>query len=514
MPQPNIVFQKGQGGLQRPAPGQDYISGLVFYNGTLPSGFTTSNNIKQFFQPSDAVAAGILNDFSDAVAAIAQYNITAAGSAGDKIIISVKDMDNNGNAQTTILSSYKRQSSDTTIPILGGSLVSSINDGTLIHGYSASFDSGTDVLSITAPKKFGIFLNTGSPLVVAITGTITGTPSQFTGGTFSQFAFYYYHILQFFKKNSTANVYVGFFPVPGSYDYHEIGTLQDFSVGSIRQVGVYKDFASAYSEGDHTLIHNACVASDVRHKPISAIYAADMTSVSDISTLQDLSLLSANKSMSCISQDAGGNGNFLFKSIGKSITALGAQLGIASLAKVSESIAWVGKFNISDGNEFEIVGFANGQLLSSPAISDSLLDTLTDRRYVFLKKFVGISGSYFNDSSCAVAVTSDYAYLENNRTIDKAIRGIYSSLLPSLNGPLTLNANGTLAETTIAYLETQAGTNLDQMIRDGEVSAQEVTIDPNQNVLSTSKIIIAVQLVINGVARQILVPIGFTPKIS
>jgi len=28
---PNITFIKGQGGLGRPLPGQDYISGLLFY---------------------------------------------------------------------------------------------------------------------------------------------------------------------------------------------------------------------------------------------------------------------------------------------------------------------------------------------------------------------------------------------------------------------------------------------------------------------------------------------------
>jgi hypothetical protein len=109
---------------------------------------------------------------------------------------------------------------------------------------------------------------------------------------------------------------------------------------------------------------------------------------------------------------------------------------------------------------------------------------------------------------------NDYSQIENNRTIDKATRGIYSSLLPSLNSPLQLNADGTLSETTTAYLESQAGVNLDQMVRDSELSAYACTINPAQNVLATSKIIVVVQLLINGVARQISVPIGFVPKIS
>jgi hypothetical protein len=87
-------------------------------------------------------------------------------------------------------------------------------------------------------------------------------------------------------------------------------------------------------------------------------------------------------------------------------------------------------------------------------------------------------------------------------------------MLPSLNSPITLNANGTLSDTSIAFFETQAGVNLDSMVRDGELSAYGITIDPTQNVLSTSTLVIAVELVQNGVARFIEVPIGFTNSIG
>jgi hypothetical protein len=347
---------------------------------------------------------------------------------------------------------------------------------------------------------------------VTITGGVEGTITQFTGGVASSLAFYYYHIKEFFRMQPGGILYVGFYAVPGSYDFAEVNDIQDFSVGTIRQVGIYKDFGSPWSSSELTALDIACKVSDTQHKPISAIYAADQSGTSDITTLIDLNTFTANKSMTCIGQDAGGQGNFLWKTLGKSITILGAQLGTAALSKVSESIAWVGKFNISDGNECEVLGFSNGQLLSD--LSDSALTALNDKRYVFLKKFTGRQGSYFNDSHCAISATSDYAQFENNRTIDKAIRGIYASLLPSLNSPLQLNADGTLSENTTAALEVQASVNLAQMVRDSELSDYAVVINPAQNVLSTSKIIISVELLINGVARQIEIPIGFTPKIS
>ena len=122
--------------------------------------------------------------------------------------------------------------------------------------------------------------------------------------------------------------------------------------------------------------------------------------------------------------------------------------------------------------------------------------------------------SYWNESNTAIATTSDYAYIENNRTIEKAIRLLNSAYLPELNGPIKLNADGTIADVDVARLESVGNTALDQMTRDDELSAKSVTIDPNQDILATSELTIAVTLVIKGVARYIVIPIGFKPSIA
>jgi hypothetical protein len=62
---PNITFVKGNGGLGRPLAGQDHFSGLIFYSGAFPSGFSSSNRIKKFLSVTDAEAAGIKADYSD-----------------------------------------------------------------------------------------------------------------------------------------------------------------------------------------------------------------------------------------------------------------------------------------------------------------------------------------------------------------------------------------------------------------------------------------------------------------
>jgi hypothetical protein len=161
--------------------------------------------------------------------------------------------------------------------------------------------------------------------------------------------------------------------------------------------------------------------------------------------------------------------------------------------------------------ELDVAAFANGDLYRDTP--KNLVSQLNTNKYIFLRKYINNSGTYFNDSHTATPDTSDYAYIENQRTIDKAVRGIYAQLQPEIASPLVLNADGTLQDVTVAYFENKAEVNLQQMVRDGELSAFSVVIDPSQNVLSTSKLVVTVQLLPIGVARQIQVNIGFTLSI-
>lgn len=512
---PEITFIKGQGGLGRPLTGKDFVSALVFYvaNGSLPSGFSTTARVKAFYSVADAIAAGIGKDYADATAATGAITMTAVGGNGDTVKVNVVEIDTVGVVRTISLGTFTKTASESTVTLLATAIAAMINSGTITHGFSAA--SALGVITITAPKRLGIYLNSGSPLSITIVGTMTGSvTTAFTGGTGSLTAVWYYHISEFFRMQPKGILYVGFYAIPGTYDFTEITTVQSFANGEVRQIGIFKDPASAFATANLTTIDTVCKANDALHKPISALYAANMSAVSDISTLTDLNALAANKASAVIGQDGGGQGNYLWLITGKSVTQLGALLGTVAFSSVGESVAWVGKFNISDGVENEVLGFANGQLYSSAAISETLLESLNSKRYIFLKKFIGISGSYWNDSHTAIVATSDYAYIENNRTIDKAIRNLYSAYLPQLNSPLELNSDGTLSDNTITYLESVGETSLDQMIRDKEMSAKLIQIDSAQNVLSTSKIVISATLVINGVARQIEIPIGFKPKIS
>lgn len=504
MPLNDVTFVKGKGGLGRPSPGQDYISGIIFYTGTLPSGFTSSARIKNVFSVQDVVALGIDNTYADETKATGTYLVTNAGATGDTIQITIQEYSQSGNLTGLVnLGTYIRLSTDTTATILGASISAFINAGTLTHGYTATAATGT--VTISARPGLGIYLNSGTPIVVTIVGTIAGTLTQFSGGVASLKANWYYHISEFFRTNNTGNLWIGMYAVPSTYDFSEVQLVQNFAQGQIRQFAVWAD-GTTYTSGKVQAAQTIMAAIEADHKPASMLLTFNYQAAT-LTAMADLSTLNSNKVSVILGQDGFAQGYYLFQGYGKSITNLGACLGLVSRAKVSEDIAWIGNFNISNGVENDTAAFANGVLLSS--ISSSLQNTLNNYRYIFLTKQVGYAGTFVNDSHCAVAFTSDYAYIENNRTIDKAIRNLRAAYLPWLASPIKLNADGTMTNNTVAFFESVGDVSLNDMVRDEEISAKQVTVDPTQDVLSTSALIVAVEIVPVGVARNIILNIKY-----
>jgi hypothetical protein len=235
--------------------------------------------------------------------------------------------------------------------------------------------------------------------------------------------------------------------------------------------------------------------------------------VADITTLPDLRTLDSEGVSVVIGQDGDNNGAALFASTGKSVGIIGLAMGAISVAKVNESIAWVGKFPLAHGGEYDVPAFANGQLVRD--LTPGELDGLNEKGYIFLIKHVGLANTYFNDSHTATDVTSDYSTIESNRTIDKAIRSVRVSLLPYLNGPVEVDATtGRLSETYIEFLKGEGDNALAQMARDGELSGFQTVIDPTQNVLSTGIVEVSIENVPVGVSRNFRVKIGYVKKLS
>jgi len=507
----NITFIKGTGASGRTAAGKDYISGLLLYNDTLPSGFSSTERIKKFFSLVDAENAGITTAGTDETKATGKILIEdSMVSEGTPYPVYVLNPLTGETIDLTGGGQLQGDEGETSLSI-ANAIKTAINARTYIHGFTAA--NTTAEITLTAASGFGVTLNTGTPITITNIGggipDITATITQFSGGAGSKISNYHYHISEFFRANPSGQLYVGIFDVPTTYTFAEITDIQNFAGGEIRQIGVFKD--ETYSNADIIAIQSEVETHcDAMHKPLSILYAGNLKATADITTVPDLGALSSFKVSSIIGQDGAGLGSQLYLTYGASITQLGIALGMLSKSAVSEDFGQpVTKFNLSNGTENDVPAFANGQLVKS--LSETALDAIDTNRHIFGQNYVGVSGTYFNDNHTAISTTSDYAYINDNRVIDKAIRGVYTALIPYLKSKLIKNADGTLADSTVAYLESVAIQPLYQMSREqdlGAVSEEDVYIDPSQNV-NNGTLIINIKLNENGIARNIVIPISF-----
>lgn len=332
----------------------------------------------------------------------------------------------------------------------------------------------------------------------------------------------HYHASEFFRINEGAKLYVQ--AVENSDGaYSEVKVMQNFSEGNIRQIAVC-DFKTAVSSLSASVAKLNQIATELGNActPLSVLLSLKITT-SDMVSLPDLHTLNAERVSVVLGQDGGGRGAYLAQT-SASVSCIGAVLGAVSKANVHESIGWVEKQNLvstayakaltgdtQKALELDVPAFCDGSKLGD--YTPAQIQAIHDKGYIFLTKYTGATGTYFNDSFTATSLTSDYAYIEFNRVIGKAIRGINVVLLPKVSGPVYINPeSGKVDLSTVKSLEALTDDVLSQMKKDGELSGYEVSINPDQQVLRTSNLEIVVKLVPVGTLREILVKIGLTLK--
>jgi hypothetical protein len=336
----------------------------------------------------------------------------------------------------------------------------------------------------------------------------------------------HYHISEFFRLAPGATLFA-MVVAEDSLDgtFTEIKELQQYAGGRLRRVGIPQPgVALADVTAQAGTVNAVCTELAAQNMPLTAVMGGHVAS-GGLALLADLHTKSCPRVGICLAQDGAGYGAWLQKQdAGKSVGAVGALLGALAKRRVSDSIGWVERYSAvsaaypksltggeQQATELDVPALCDGTLISD--LTPLQLEAVNEKGYILLFKRVGYSGTYWNDAFAAAALTSDYAYLENSEVMDKACRGVYQALLPSVSGPAYVDAStGYLAESTCKSLEAIAATPLEQMERDGELSGYAVSIDPEQPVLSTSKLNVVIKLVPVGVLREITVTIGFTLK--
>lgn len=317
-----------------------------------------------------------------------------------------------------------------------------------------------------------------------------------------------YHVAEFFRMNPQGTLYVGVWErAEGSVakTYDEVKQLQVAARGELRQVGVW-DGSAAVSALDVTTLQSVCDVLEGEQTPLSVVLVGKMPKA----TALTIALRGAGrKNVSvCIAQDGDSELFTEGNSGGEAVGCVGLVTGMMSLAAVNESVAWVKKFP----SGIENPALVDGTLMS--AVTRTERDTLDEKGLLFLLTYPAYVGSYLNDSWTLDAEDSDYRYIERERTMDKAVRGIYAALLPELGGPVYVNPDdGTLRGDTVAGLENTANQPLRAMEQAGELSGYRAEIDPKQAVLQTGEVVVVIKQVPTGVVRRLKVKIGYAEKV-
>jgi hypothetical protein len=333
----------------------------------------------------------------------------------------------------------------------------------------------------------------------------------------------HYHIAEFFRINNGAILYI--MGVAQSVtmtqmcdkDNAYLKKLLTSAEGKIRQVAVVRNPSSGYTP---------TISTGLDADVLSAIPKADQLSLEEESYYRPVEIILEGKYFtgtpaSAIDLHTLDNSNVSVVILAdndistaeteyQGYAAVGTVLGCVSLASVNENIGWAEKFNIqsSADERFVNVGLSSGLKLS--AYTEAQQQTLNDKGFIIPELIIGEAGVYLNDSYTCTSPDDDFAYIENNRTIKKAIRLVYKALAPKVKRPTKVDKNtGYLPTEVIKFYQTTAKSAMEVLLRNNECSDVDAFMNPKQNLLATNELVVEIEIIPTGTARKIKVPIGF-----
>lgn len=180
--------------------------------------------------------------------------------------------------------------------------------------------------------------------------------------------------------------------------------------------------------------------------------------------------------------------------------AIGQILGRAAAVSVQISIA-----RVRDGAIAENGYFTNGKSVKDEVAK---LDELNDAGYVFYRTFPTLEGVYLNDDMTAAPETDDYSNLNLGRVMDKVMLLSYKTYLTELMDNVEVDDNGRLPAEVCAYFEGLVKGAIG-IAMDEEISGVTVYVNPDQNILATSTLVIEITIVPQGTLRKITVELAF-----
>jgi len=209
-----------------------------------------------------------------------------------------------------------------------------------------------------------------------------------------------------------------------------------------------------------------------------------------------------------------GDDNRVCVVIGDTVTgstgaAVGLVAGRCARIPVQRSIARVRTGPVNATAMY--IGSAAAEL-GSPA-------TISDAGFICPRTFVGKGGYFWSDDKLATEPTDDYALIPRRRVIDKAYRIAYQTLVNEISEEVAVTDEGKISAPVVKSIQTAVESaiinnmtsygNLGNDPGDANDMGVECYINPDQNVVSTSRLVISLKVKPHGYTKYIEVTLGF-----
>ncbi len=288
---------------------------------------------------------------------------------------------------------------------------------------------------------------------------------------------------------------------------HGARVLIDYAAGKIRVLGIMTDDVAVAAststpvttaEGINDGIYTAATRMKVMcdhyfqaQQPFRAIIGGTSYS-GDIAALRDMTTGTTNNRTSIlVGNTQAGAGACLGLLLGRlSVIPVMRKVSRVRTGAMTNSSAYLGS------DRLEII------LNNAPVIAS--------KGFITWCMYPNVSGYFFSGDDTCSSTTDDYHFLARGRVIDKAHILAYTTFIQEVDDEVPVNDDGTLDAGFCKWLSQQIINQVNNtMTVNKEISSVSCSIDPQQNILSTNKLNVVLQIVPVGYATNIEINLGF-----
>ena len=145
--------------------------------------------------------------------------------------------------------------------------------------------------------------------------------------------------------------------------------------------------------------------------------------------------------------------------------------------------------------------------------------TINDCGFICPRTFVGKAGYYWSDDKLAAEASDDYSLIPRRRVADKAYRITYTTLINEVAEEISVTDDGKISAPVVKAIQTAVESaivnnmtsrgNLGNDPSDPNDMGVECYINPDQNIVATSRLDVQTRIKPHGYSKYIEVSLGF-----